>query len=85
MVFAPSYHSVEVGPSPRRPCHIAKMRWSRTPPHFRAIQAGDLLAAGLEGKVVDGCCFGAGQAIVGRPLASTVLHPMKRDAKMQAV
>jgi len=52
---------------------------------FEPCKAGDLLAAGWAGKVVDGGCFGAGQAVLGGRLASTVLHPMKRNGKMEAV
>jgi len=44
-----------------------------------------VLAGGLAGKVVDGGCFGAGESVLGGRLASTVLHPMKRNGKMEAV
>jgi len=63
------------------------MRCGGLGPHriFEPCQAGDLLAAGLAGEVVDGGGFGAGEAMLGGRLASTVLHPMKRNAQKAAV
>jgi len=63
------------------------MRCGSAGPHriFELWQAGDLLAAGLAGEVVDGGGFGEGEAVLGGRLASTVLHPMKRNAQMEAV